>query len=58
MKTRRQARVLALEALFEVDSVNHPPDLVLRQRLDVDFEGGRYFSITLQELHSLVLCRS
>ena len=36
MKTRRQARVLALEALFEVDSVNHPPDLVLRQRLEAE----------------------
>ncbi len=34
MKTRRQARVLALQALFEVDSVNHPTELVLTQRLE------------------------
>ena len=34
MKTRRQARVLALQTLFEVDSVNHPTELVLAQRLE------------------------
>ena len=34
MKTRRQARVLALQTLFEVDSANHPADLVLPQRLE------------------------
>lgn len=33
MKTRRQARILALQTLFEVDSVNHPVNLVLSQRL-------------------------
>ena len=33
MKTRRRARVLALQALFEIDSVNHAPDLVVAQRL-------------------------
>lgn len=34
MQIRRQARVVALQALFEVDSVNHPPELVLTQRLE------------------------
>lgn len=34
MKTRRQARIVALQTLFEVDSVNHPADLVLSQRLE------------------------
>ncbi len=29
MKTRHQARALALQALFEIDSVGHKPDLVL-----------------------------
>jgi N utilization substance protein B len=33
VKTRRQARVLALQALFEVDSVKHRADLVMSQRL-------------------------
>lgn len=33
MKIRRRARVLALQTLFEVDSVNHPAKLVLTQRL-------------------------
>lgn len=33
MKTRRQARVLALQVLFEIDSAKHPPELVLSQRL-------------------------
>ncbi len=34
MKIRRQARILALQALFEVDSVNHPVETVLAQRLE------------------------
>ena len=33
MKTRHQARIVALQALFEVDSTNHPAALVLSQRL-------------------------
>ena len=32
MKVRRQARVTALQALFEIDSVNHDPEMVLKQR--------------------------
>jgi len=34
VKARRQARILALQTLFEVDSVNHPVELVLVQRLE------------------------
>lgn len=34
MKIRRQARIVALQTLFEVDSVNHPAELVLAQRLE------------------------
>jgi len=34
MKVRRQARIVALQTLFEVDSVHHPPEQVLRQRLE------------------------
>ncbi len=33
MKVRRRARVVALQALFEIDSVNHDPESVLEQRL-------------------------
>jgi N utilization substance protein B len=33
VKTRRQARILALQALFEIDSVNHPAAQVVEQRL-------------------------
>jgi N utilization substance protein B len=33
VKTRRRARVLALQALFEIDSTQHDPDMVLAQRL-------------------------
>ena len=32
MKTRRQARALALQALFEIDSVGHDATLVLTRR--------------------------
>ena len=34
MKVRRRARIVALQVLFETDSANHPPDLVLQQRLE------------------------
>jgi len=33
VKIRRQARVVALQTLYEVDSVKHPAELVLAQRL-------------------------
>jgi len=33
MKARRQARLVALQTLFEVDSAHHPPERVLCQRL-------------------------
>lgn len=34
MRIRRQARVAALQALFEIDAVHHGADLVLQRRLD------------------------
>ena len=34
MKQRRLAREVALQALFEIDSVNHPADQVLAHRLE------------------------
>jgi len=33
VKVRHQARVLALQALYEIDCTNHPPEVVLEQRL-------------------------
>lgn len=33
MKVRHRARILALQALFEVDIAHHDPDTVLQQRL-------------------------
>lgn len=32
MQIRRQARVAALQALYEIDAVNHPVDMVLQRR--------------------------
>lgn len=34
MKVRRLARAVALQALYEIDSVHHPPEEVLQHRLD------------------------
>ncbi len=34
MQVRRRARIAALQALFEIDCVHHPPGVVLQQRLD------------------------
>jgi N utilization substance protein B len=33
VRPRHQARVVALQALYEIDSVHHPPTVVLDQRL-------------------------
>jgi N utilization substance protein B len=45
MKQRRLAREVALQALFEIDSVHHPADRVLADRLDeekVTDEGAEF----------------
>jgi len=34
VKARHQARVLALQALYEIDCANHPLGIVVEQRLD------------------------
>ena len=34
MKVRRQARAVALQALYEIDSVHHPPERVLQHCLE------------------------
>jgi N utilization substance protein B len=34
LRIRRQARVAALQALFEIDVVHHPADVVLQRRFD------------------------
>jgi N utilization substance protein B len=34
VKIRRRARILALQALFEIDNTNHAPEVVLQQRLE------------------------
>ena len=35
MKARRQARIIALQALYEIDCANHAPDAVLGHRLAI-----------------------
>jgi len=37
MKARRRARQLALQVLYEVDSVGHNPSIVFEQRLEEDY---------------------
>jgi N utilization substance protein B len=51
VKVRRQARALALQALFEVDSVNHPIDMVLDYLLQNEnlAEDGATFARRLVE---------
>ncbi len=46
MKQRRLAREVALQALFEIDSVNHPAEQVLAHRLDEENlnEEGQAFA--------------
>jgi N utilization substance protein B len=49
VKVRHRARILALQALFEVDIAHHDPDAVLQQRLAYRSlpEAGRDFVRTL-----------
>ena len=45
MTTRRQARCLTLEILYEADIANHPPDEVIERRLleqDLDAGGVKF----------------
>ena len=46
MKVRRRARILALQALYEIDSTHHPVGTVLDQRLTEDplTEEGQAFA--------------
>ena len=46
MKVRRRARILALQALYEIDSTHHPVGTVLDQRLTEDPlpEEGQVFA--------------
>ncbi len=46
MKQRRLARAVALQALFEIDSVNHPAEQVLAHRLEEEnlSEEGQEFA--------------
>lgn len=49
MKVRHRARIVALQALFEIDIAHHDPDTVLQQRLaDSPLpEAGREFARNL-----------
>ncbi len=49
MKVRHRARIVALQALFEIDIAQHDPDTVLQQRFAVKPlpEAGRDFARTL-----------
>ncbi len=33
MKARRRARILAIQALYEIDCVDHPPGVVIQEKL-------------------------
>lgn len=49
MKTRRQARAVALQALYEIDSAGHPADQVIRHLAENDqlTEEGIVFATAL-----------
>lgn len=51
MKIRRQARAVALQALFEIDSVGHDRELVIRQRIEdeaLSEEGASFAQALVQ----------
>ncbi len=49
MKVRHRARIVALQALYEIDIARHDPEVVLQQRLAYKPlpEAGRVFARTL-----------
>jgi N utilization substance protein B len=48
MKPRTKARSIALQALYEIDVVNHPPEAVLAARLENDALDANLASFTSQ----------
>ena len=48
MKPRTKARSIALQALYEIDVVNHPPEAVLAARLENDALDAKLASFTSQ----------
>ena len=34
MRIRRQARIIAIQALYELDLTDHPPEVVMRRRIE------------------------
>lgn len=53
IRARKRARVLALQALFEIDSVGHPPGTVVQERLaDPDGHPGEHGAWFVQWLVS------
>jgi N utilization substance protein B len=46
MKSRRQARVLALQALYEIDCASHPSSLVLHRHLSASILPPAYADFT------------
>ena len=51
MKTRRRARRVTLETLYEVDIANHPPDEVIAQRLEASPMENSGVDFTTELVH-------
>jgi len=51
MQVRRQARIVALQALYEIDCVHHPVGIVLQQRIqenEMPDEGETFMRLLVQ----------
>ena len=54
MKTRRRARRVTLETLYEVDIANHPPDEVMAQRLEASPMENAGVDFTSELVHGVL----
>lgn len=58
MKARRRARALALQALYEIDSVGHSPDVVVEERLAETPLPPSAATFTRRLVNGVVRCRA
>jgi N utilization substance protein B len=53
MSDRRRARVIALQALYELDATSHDPETVLRHRLEEDAPPAHTAAYAAQIVHGV-----
>lgn len=54
MKSRTRARSIALQALYEIDIVNHEPEFVINERLDENLLDSNLINFIRQIVYGII----